>query len=89
MNDAALEANVLTLNRLYLAIHIISAKRAFCLLCKGLAEVVDLQEGHQYRTRGSRKAYTMSTSRFMMMMASAPMSTVPCTIGRSLFWIAS
>jgi 5-methylcytosine-specific restriction endonuclease McrA len=49
MNEAALEANVLTLNRLYLAIHIISAKRAFCLLCKGLAEVVDMQDG-QYLT---------------------------------------
>ena len=32
MNEAALESNVLTLNRLYLAIHVISAKRAFCLL---------------------------------------------------------
>lgn len=41
----ALEANVLTLNRLYLAIHIISARRAFCLLCKNLAEVVDCQDG--------------------------------------------
>src|SRR5262245_410093 len=41
----ALESNVLTLNRLYLAIHIISARRAFCLLCKNLAEVVDFQDG--------------------------------------------
>jgi len=45
MNDAALESNVLALNRLYLAIHVISAKRAFCLLCKGLAEVIDTQDG--------------------------------------------
>jgi 5-methylcytosine-specific restriction endonuclease McrA len=45
MMTEALEANVLTLNRLYLAIHIISARRAFCLLCKNLAEVVDFQEG--------------------------------------------
>ncbi len=45
MNEAALESNVLTLNRLYLAIHVISAKRAFSLLCKGLAEVIDSQDG--------------------------------------------
>ncbi|HQR05258.1 MAG TPA: HNH endonuclease [Gemmatales bacterium] len=45
MNDSALESNVLALNRLYLAIHVISAKRAFCLLCKGLAEVIDTQDG--------------------------------------------
>ncbi len=45
MKEAALESNVLALNRLYLAIHIISAKRAFCLLCKGLAEVVDSTDG--------------------------------------------
>jgi 5-methylcytosine-specific restriction endonuclease McrA len=45
MYEPALEANVLALNRLYVAIHIISAKRAFCLLCKGIAEVVDLQDG--------------------------------------------
>src|SRR4051812_32336680 len=45
MNDPALEANVLALNKLYLAIHIISAKRAFCLLFKGLAEVVSIEDG--------------------------------------------
>ena len=45
MNDSALESNVLALNRLYLAIHVMSAKRAFCLLCKGLAEVIDTQDG--------------------------------------------
>lgn len=45
MNEVALESNVLALNRLYLAIQVISAKRAFCLLCKGLAEVVDSHDG--------------------------------------------
>ncbi len=36
-----LEASVLVLNRLYMAVHIVSARRAFTLLCKELAEVVD------------------------------------------------
>src|SRR3954451_20266129 len=49
MNEPALEANVLALNKLYMAIHVISVKRAFCLLCKGLAEVVSLEDG-QYAT---------------------------------------
>ena len=48
MNSGAyspLEASVLVLNKTYLAVHIISVRRAFCLLCKELAEVVSLEEG--------------------------------------------
>lgn len=45
MNEPALESQVLALNKLFLAIHVISVKRAFCLLAKGLAEVVSLEEG--------------------------------------------
>src|SRR5438874_8976293 len=43
--NSALEASVLVLNKLYMAVHIVSVKRAFCLLCKELAEVVSLEEG--------------------------------------------
>ena len=42
---AAMQASVLALNRLYLAIHVVSARRAFCLLCKGQAEVVHVEDG--------------------------------------------
>lgn len=45
MHEPALESQVLTLNKLFLAIHVISVKRAFCLLAKGLAEVVSTEEG--------------------------------------------
>jgi 5-methylcytosine-specific restriction endonuclease McrA len=45
----ALDASVLVLNKLFMAIHIISVRRAFCLLCKDLAEVVSLEDG-QYAT---------------------------------------
>lgn len=41
----ALQSNVLTLNRLYLAIHVVSARRAFCLLWKGMAEVIYVEDG--------------------------------------------
>jgi 5-methylcytosine-specific restriction endonuclease McrA len=40
-----LDASVLVLNKLFLAIHIISVRRAFTLLCKDLAEVVSLEDG--------------------------------------------
>ena len=40
-----LDASVLVLNKLFLAVHIISVRRAFCLLCKDLAEVVSLEDG--------------------------------------------
>lgn len=43
--NSALDASVLVLNRLFMAIHIISVRRAFCLLCKDLAEVVSLEDG--------------------------------------------
>src|SRR6266853_5483506 len=41
----ALDASVLVLNKLFMAIHIISVRRAFVLLCKDLAEVVSLENG--------------------------------------------
>jgi 5-methylcytosine-specific restriction endonuclease McrA len=44
-SSAALDASVLVLNKLFMAIHIISVRRAFCLLCKDLAEVVHLEAG--------------------------------------------
>ncbi len=41
----ALDASVLVLNRLFMAIHVIPVRRAFCLLCKELAEVVSVEDG--------------------------------------------
>src|ERR1700748_3208431 len=40
---AALNANVLVLNRYYQAIRVINVRRAFSLLCKELAEVVHIE----------------------------------------------
>jgi len=45
MTDAlALDASVLVLNRLYVAVHVVSARRAFALLCKDCAEVIDITD---------------------------------------------
>jgi 5-methylcytosine-specific restriction endonuclease McrA len=41
----ALDGSVLVLNRLYMAVHIISVRRAFCLLFKELAEVITIDDG--------------------------------------------
>jgi len=41
-----LDASVLVLNKLYMAVHVISARRAFGLLVKELAEVITLADGH-------------------------------------------
>ena len=38
--SSALDASVLVLNKLFMAVHVISVRRAFILLCKDLAEVV-------------------------------------------------
>src|SRR5436190_2046269 len=45
----ALDHSVLVLNKLFMAIHIISVRRAFCLLAKDLAEVVSHEDG-QFNT---------------------------------------
>lgn len=42
----ALNSSVLVLNRLYMAMHVISVRRAFCLLCKELAEVITYEDGY-------------------------------------------
>ncbi len=42
---SVLDGSVLVLNKLFMAIHVISVRRAFCLLCKDLAEVVSLEDG--------------------------------------------
>ena len=40
-----LNANVLVLNRLYMAVHVVGARRAFSLLFRDLAEVVNVEDG--------------------------------------------
>lgn len=42
LGASALDASVLVLNKLYMAIHVVSVRRAFTLLCKELAEVVHI-----------------------------------------------
>mgnify|MGYP001453090743 CR=1 FL=1 len=44
--SSALQASVLALNRHFQAVHVISVRRAFCLLVKELAEVVHVDGGH-------------------------------------------
>ena len=44
-SSSALDASVLVLNKLFMAVHIISVRRAFILLCKDLAEVVTQEDG--------------------------------------------
>jgi 5-methylcytosine-specific restriction endonuclease McrA len=41
-----LQASVLVLNRLYMAVHIVGVRRAFGLLCRELAEVIHCEEGN-------------------------------------------
>ncbi len=40
-----LDAKVLVLNKLYMAVRVVSARRAFILLCKELAEVIHVDDG--------------------------------------------
>lgn len=43
-----LQSHVLTLNRMYVACQVMSVRRAICLLWKGLAEVVNVEDGRYY-----------------------------------------
>lgn len=44
--NIALQASVLVVNRFYLAVHVVNVRRAFSLLYRDLAEVLDVDEGH-------------------------------------------
>ncbi len=43
--NEGLDARVLVLNRLYVAVRVISARRAFAMLCRGLAEIIHVEDG--------------------------------------------
>ena len=43
--STGLNANVLVLNKHYMAVRVINAKRAFSLLCRNLAEVINIEDG--------------------------------------------
>jgi len=45
MTAQPLQSSVLVLNRSFVPIHVTTVRRAFCLLCKAVAQVVDMQEG--------------------------------------------
>lgn len=49
MPGSGLASKVLVLNKMYMALRVISAKRAFSLLCRDLAEVVHVEDG-QYQS---------------------------------------
>ena len=42
---ASLDSKVLVLNRLYAAVRVVDARRAFCLLVKNIAEVIAVEDG--------------------------------------------
>lgn len=46
----ALDASVLVLNKVFMAVHVVTVRRAFCLLCKELAEVVFQEEDGTFAT---------------------------------------
>ncbi len=46
MSSSALNSSVLVLNSSMVPVDLTTVRRAFCLLCKAAAEVVDVSEGH-------------------------------------------
>ncbi len=45
---SGLSCNVLVLNRLYMAVRVVNARRAFTLLCKNIAEVISVENGNYF-----------------------------------------
>lgn len=45
MSSVALESSVLVLNRSLVPVNLTTVKRAFCLICKAAAEIVDVADG--------------------------------------------
>lgn len=46
--DLGLESKVLVLNKVYVALRVITARRAFALLVRDAAEIVHVEQGHYY-----------------------------------------
>ncbi len=46
--SSGLSCNVLVLNRLYMAVRVVNARRAFALLCKNIAEVISVENGNYF-----------------------------------------
>jgi len=66
----SLDASVLALNKLYMPVQVIGARRAFRLLYKELAEVVTVDDGH-YRTFDFRGWLEASAARVLQPRAGA------------------
>ena len=45
-SNGALSTSVLVLNRAFLAVHVVNVRRAFGLIFRDLAEVIDIDDGH-------------------------------------------
>lgn len=43
--NEGLDARVLVLNKLYVAVRVVSARRAFAMLCRGMAEIIHVENG--------------------------------------------
>ena len=50
MTERLLETNVLVLNRFFMAVRVIDVRRAFTLLYRECAEVIDMEDGSQYQS---------------------------------------
>ena len=46
--NRVLSSSVLVLNRFYLAVHVVTVRRAFVLMYRELAEVIQIENGHYY-----------------------------------------
>ena len=46
--DRILNSSVLVLNRNYMALHVVSVRRAFALLYADTAEVIDIEDGQYF-----------------------------------------
>ena len=48
LHSSALNGSVLVLNRFYMAVHVVSVRRALVLLYRDLAEVINVEDGHYF-----------------------------------------
>jgi 5-methylcytosine-specific restriction endonuclease McrA len=82
MAESALDSSVLVLNRSLVAVDMTTARRAFCLVCKAVAEVVDVSDG-RYDFYGFESWQELSELKRQSGMDDADtdwVSTVSCSI---------
>ena len=84
--NEGLDAKVLVLNKLYVAVRVVSARRAFTLLCRNIAEVIHVEDG-QYANYDFESWAELAQLRHEFAERFGPVERADATAGQFEDWV--